>query len=129
MCACVRAGSSSLPQEKEDKRDLSGQALLEYRSEAALRLHHTRLAGLSDRWTLSFLLLLSLALSWLIGYFQASSALLVLLGVGALLIGRGRWQQAVEGARLEAELKAQRKMSSQLRGESAEWVNFLLNRW
>lgn len=128
MCVHVY-GSSSLPQEKEDKRNLSGQALLEYRSEAALRLHHTRLAGLSDRWTLSFLLLLSLTLSWLIGYFQASSALLVLLGVGALVIGRGRWQQAVEGARLEAELKVQRKMSSQLRGESAEWVNFLLNRW
>jgi Ca2+-dependent lipid-binding protein len=84
---------------------------------------------LVDRWALCFLLVLSLLTAWLIGYFNASPALLVLLGLAALAVGRGRWLQAVEGAGLEAELKVQRKQDSQLRGESAEWMNFLLNRW
>ena len=53
----------------------------------------------------------------------------MLLGVAALAIGRGRWQQVVEGARLEAELQVRRKVQTQLRGETAEWLNFLLNRW
>ncbi len=68
-------------------------------------------------------------LAWLIGHFQASPALLVLLGVAALALGRGRWQQVVEGAGLEAELKVRKQLRTQLRGETAEWLNFLISRW
>ena len=128
QCAFLPTSSSAslLPPDSETSQ--SDHAFLESHS-AALRLHHARLAGYSDRWTLCFLLVLSLLLAWVIGHFQASPALLLLLGVAALAIGRGRWQQVVEGAELEAELKVRRKVKTQLRGETAEWLNFLLNRW
>ena len=124
-----RSSSPSLLPPDIDTENLSGQALLQSRSAASLRLHHTRLAGLSERLALCFLLSLALFLAWLIGHCNASPALLVLLGVAALALGRGRWQGVVEGAGLEAELKVRKQLRTQLRGETAEWLNFLINRW
>lgn len=125
---CTSSSPALLPPE-ENATHLSGQALLQSRSAAALRLHYTRLAGFSERLTLCFLLFLGLLLAWLIGHFQASPALLVLLAVAALALGKGRWQQVVEGAELEAELKVRKQQQTQIRGETVEWLNFLINRW
>ena len=114
----------------ETVTELSSEALLNSHSAAALSLHHARFAGYhSERLALCFLLLLGLLLAWLIGYFQASPALPVLLGLATLVLGRGWWQQVVEEAELEAELKVRKQLGVQLRGESVEWLNFLINRW
>lgn len=129
MCFSLPSSSPALLPPDEAAGRLSGQALLKSRSAAALRLHHARLTGHSERLALCFLLSLALLLAWLIGYFQASPALLVLLGVAALALGRGRWQGVVEGAALEAELKVRKQLRTQLRGETVEWLNFLINRW
>ena len=99
------------------------------RASAALQLHRTRLQGMSHRLALCFLLGLALVLAWIIGYFHASPALLVLLGVASVAIGIGRWQQVVDGAELEAELRARQKSRSQVLGETVEWLNVALHNW
>lgn len=84
---------------------------------------------MSNRLALTFLLALALVLAWSIAYFNASPALLVLLGVASVAVGMGRWQQVVEGAELEAELRVRQKLRTQVSGETAEWINLGLNRW
>ena len=99
------------------------------RAAAALQLHRARLHSLSQRLALWFLICLALCLAWAIGYFNASPALLVILGISAVAIGTGRWQQMLEGAGLEAELRARQKLRSHVTGESVEWLNVALHKW
>jgi len=123
------SSSAALLEDHTPSHQLTTQRYMASRASAALKLHRTRMQGLSKRLALCFLLALALILAWSIGHFQASPALLALLGVASVVIGLGRWQQVVQGAELEAELRARHKSRSQVVGETVEWLNVALNQW
>ncbi|KAI8515039.1 hypothetical protein Bbelb_076300 [Branchiostoma belcheri] len=68
------------------------------------------------------------AAAWLLGSMGVSVAWLVGLCLLLLLVWRGKVQQIVEEAVREEELRVHRKRALR-QSETAEWLNFILNRW
>ncbi|XP_066279924.1 uncharacterized protein [Branchiostoma lanceolatum] len=66
--------------------------------------------------------------AWVLGSMGVSVAWLIGLCLLLLLVWRGKVQQIVEEAVKEEELRVHRKRALR-QSETAEWLNFILNRW
>ena len=75
-----------------------------------------------------FLTVISLLVSWVIGYFQQSFAMVFLLVVVMVMIWTDQSGKIVQNLEQEMEIHLRRRKTVH-HSETAEWVNLAINRW
>lgn len=94
----------------------------------AQKVFRTRQGTNLRKLLLWFLTILSLLLSWFIGYSQQSFAVMILLVIAMAIFWREQSSKLVQAVEQEAELRLRRKKTVQ-QSETAEWMNLAIKRW
>ena len=94
----------------------------------AQKVFRTRQVTNLRKLLLWVLTILSLLLSWVIGYFQQSFAVVLLLLVAMAIFWRDQSGKLARAVEQETELRLRRKKMVQ-QSETAEWVNLAIKRW
>ena len=94
----------------------------------AQKVFRTRQGTNLRKLLLWVLTILSLLLSWVIGYFQQSFAVVLLLLVAMAIFWRDQSSKLARAVEQETELRLRRKKMVQ-QSETAEWVNLAIKRW
>jgi len=94
----------------------------------AQKCYRSRQTTSKRKHFLWFLTVISLLVSWVIGYFQQSFAMVFLLVVVMVMIWRDQNEKIVQNLEQEMEIRLQRKKTVH-HSETAKWVNLTINRW